>query len=362
MSLPGLTKPKQGASLEGLLTAKDLLARRKQAQEAQDSTFKLLLYGPPGGGKTVAAATVAEMPSIKRVLWFDLESGFDSVLCAENADGAPFLSEAALEKIHLVQVEDKTVLDPGTQALLNAAKITDSGKAEEAKSFGAAAKLLLPFFTSQAPVAYGKAQFSLASFGPSDCIVLDSGTQFASSLHSLAIQANPNHVDGRKQWGDFTVNALAALSAIQGAKCNVIMVCHALEQEAEYVETGSGPTKQQRKVRDARTLPWFGSAKFSTKVGHYFGTLVYMTAQGGQFKTASLPGTMPIVAAKTRTGVDTSTVRYPAIADMLGQSALGKASRVPVQHAQGQGQGQTQSPGSAATAAKAGLPGLPGLK
>jgi hypothetical protein len=294
------------------------LARRVR-EERQVLPNKFCIYGPPGSGKTLLAATVCQLPDVGDIYWLDLEDGLPTVITAKKPDGSYYFSEEELGRIKYLPIPDRTMLDPGTADLLgmNSSANQLANKGSNAK----AARILLPLLTSPRPSLYDvEAQalvnsandntlsFCLAKLSPKDVLVIDSGTQLGSSIFSLAIEGNPDHNHGVKHWGEFTTNATAVLSAIQAARCMVLMICHSLEMEADPA------TK-----RKAKTVPWFGSANFSQKTGHFFGTVVHMYVDTG-YRSLSCPVTKLSVQGKSRFNVDTSRMTNPTMQDLLGLS------------------------------------------
>jgi ABC-type multidrug transport system, ATPase component len=301
-----------------IITIGDLARRVRKEKQALPNKF--CVYGPPGAGKTLLAATICKLPDVGKILWCDLEDGLPTVITAKNADGSFFFSEEELARMTYVPIPDRTMLDPGTSALLGmdsaASKLASKG------SNAKAARILLPLLTSPKPSYYDVEQqllvnaanentlcWHLAGLGTKDVLVLDSGTQLGASIFSLAIESNPDHDHGMRHWMEFTTNATAMLSAIQAARCMVIMICHSMEVEPDL--------KTKRK---AKTLPWFGSVNFSQKVGHYFGTVVHMYTDTA-YRSLSCPITKLSVQGKSRFNIDTSRLVNPTMEDLLGISA-----------------------------------------
>lgn len=55
------------------------LLSRIQPVSAAETALKMLIYGPPGAGKTVLAATASEVPEMSPVLYVDVEGGTLSI-------------------------------------------------------------------------------------------------------------------------------------------------------------------------------------------------------------------------------------------------------------------------------------------
>lgn len=286
---------------------------KKVRHEGMHLPNRFLIYGPPGSGKTLLAATICKVSTTKRIIWVDLEDGIATVITANKADGQAYFTEEELSRIEYMPVPDEVLYDAGTTEKLNL-------RGTEATA-GKAARILLPFFRSSAPLHYDAAaqkvvmkptdttvSWSLPSLGPEDVLIIDSGSQLAASIFSLAVASNPDHNHGKKHWGEFTNNATAVLSSIQAAKCMVIMICHSMEIEAD-------PDTKRR----AKTVPWFGSANFSTKVGHYFGSVIHLYTDTG-YRSLSTPITRVTVQGKSRFNIDSAKISSPTMADLLAMT------------------------------------------
>lgn len=66
------------------LTLDDAIAKYTVRPKAQGKPELVLLYSPPGGGKTHTAATSSQLPGVEKVLYFDSEGSTVGVL--ENFD------------------------------------------------------------------------------------------------------------------------------------------------------------------------------------------------------------------------------------------------------------------------------------
>jgi DNA polymerase III delta prime subunit len=296
-----------------IITVWDMAKRVRE--EAESLPNKFLLYGPPGSGKTLVAATISKMSGFGRIIWADLEDGLATIATAKTAENEYYFKPEELAKLEHLPIPDKTMLDPGTAALLGL------NTAEFRASTAQGAKIMLPLLVSPTPLHYDAVErklvqtrnencstWCLGKLKKEDVLIIDSGTQLASSIFSLAIASNPDHNHGQKHWYEFTTNANAMLSAIQAAKCTVIMICHSLN-----IEASDDPP------RKARTLPWFGSANYSAKVGHHFGTVVHMYCDS-QYRSLSTPLTRLSIQGKSRFNVDTAKISNPTMEDLLGLS------------------------------------------
>ena len=145
----------------------------------------VLVYGDAKKGKTHLVATAAELPNIKRVFWFDLENGSETL---ENMG----LSDEALDKIILFKIPDTKKLPRACETVLKA-------------------------FTSEEPISvcitHGKVackicakedtqEFDIGSLTSEDLVVVDSGSQLSDSALRMAMLGRP--VESKPEWDDYT--------------------------------------------------------------------------------------------------------------------------------------------------------------
>jgi len=257
---------------------------------------KILVFGPPKSGKTRMVGTIAKMPEYDKVVWFDNENGIETLVSAVNADGTPLLTEAEMEKIEVIQMDDT-------------------------KDSPLAAETMLKAFSSKKPVAicstHGKVEckeckvakeefisFSLPSSDHRTAVVIDSLSQLGDSVFNLELlKYDYNH--NMKYWGEFYTDMGNLLSMVQTARCTVVAITHEISVEED---------KTQKVLEVA---PLCGSKPFSRKIGKYFGHVIYKTIELKKYKAISTALWKPTVRAGTRTNVDVNALPDPTMADIL---------------------------------------------
>lgn len=261
---------------------------------------KILVFGPPKAGKTRMVGTIAKMPEYDKVYWFDNENGIETLVSAVNSDGTPLLTEAEMEKIEVIQMDDT-------------------------KDSPLAAETMLKAFSSKKPLAicsnHGKVDckeckmaqeefisFSLPSCDHRTAVVIDSLSQLGDSVFNMELKRyDYNH--NMKYWGEFYTDMGNLLSMVQTARCTVVAITHEISVEED---------KTQKVLEIA---PLCGSKPFSRKIGKYFGHVIYKTIELQKYKAISTALWKPTVRAGTRTNVNVNALPDPTMADILTPSA-----------------------------------------
>jgi len=232
----------------------------------------ILIYGDAKTGKTRFVGTVAKIPEINRIFWVDLENGIETLLHMD-------LTEKELEKIIPICIPDTRELPRGIETVLK-------------------------MFSSKTPIKicqeHGKVgcveckdkeqiDFCLKDCTSNDLIVIDSGSQLGDSALAFAcagrdILFKPTF----DEWGAQVKYLGDILGVIQAAHfTNFVMITHSLIVEEDI-----------NGVKTDKVFPLIGTRAFSSKVGKYFGTVIYMEKKLGKhvagssslYKTNTLTG------------------------------------------------------------------------
>lgn len=293
--LPDQSAP-SGAGTAKPTTVADLLTAR-QAQSERREGSSILIYGGPRTGKTLLAATIAKIPYIRRVFWFDLEKGIETLIYARKGDGSPYFTKEELAKIILFNVKDTSDRPVAATTLLKAFSATQPIPICQAHGAIACKEGCLP--ADHIP-------FSLRTCNWEDAVVIDSGSQLADSVLNME-KALYQYKDLRKYYGEFNLDMGSILGAIQASSTNVVMVTHDME-----IYEGVDPDK-----RFVGIFPNCGSQNFSRKVARSFGYVIYNLIELNRFKAGSGPMFKPKVLTGSRTGVAIETTEGATLVDLL---------------------------------------------
>jgi len=271
----------------------DLAAKIKKSPISRS----ILVYGAPKTGKTRLVGTVAALPSVKRVFWFDGENGAETLLHMG-------LSEEALQKVTLFQIPDTRAVPRFIETVLKAftsktpVSICDAhgkvGCIECQKAGAGSAEIFIPSLTSQ------------------DVVVVDSGSQLGTSALALAMieaGASPN---AKPSWDEYTVSngeLITILNVMQAAAtCTFILITHSLPIEEEY-----------NKVKRDRLIPLMGTKALSVNVGKYFGSVILTEVKLKKHTAGSSSTYRADAVTGSRTGVSLETEGAVTLATIMGE-------------------------------------------
>lgn len=209
----------------------------------------ILIYGPPKTGKTRLVGTAAKIKAIKRIFWFDLENGVETLL-------GMGLTEEEMAKVIVFKIPDTKDNPVGIETMLRV-------------------------FSAKTPVnicdAHGIVEclvckkdnkpstpFSLGTCTHNDLVVTDSGSQLGDS--ALAATCKGKDSMFKPGWDEYGLQSKwlgDILSVIQQAKMtNFVVITH---------EIALTDDENKDKI-----VPLMGSKAFCMKVAKYFGTVAYV--------------------------------------------------------------------------------------
>lgn len=244
---------------------------------------KLILFGAPGSAKTHIAATIAKVPSITRIFWFDAENGIETVIYAKDSKGKPLLADTELSKIIPIRIEDTKELPRFAETML--------------KAFTATRGVTIDTSTGKVldrPTA-NSLPFNLFQLSDSDAIVIDSLSQLGDSVIFHTKNAYPDLKDIRRIFGIVNPDLSAIYSGIQATKATVIACTHTVDI-TKTVNKGSKSEFEKL----LRVVPLVGSRPFSDKVAKYFGYKIHTYVEGANYFATCKLGKVDKVLVSTR--------------------------------------------------------------
>ena len=268
----------------------------KLSDARQVYTQKVAIIGMPGSGKTTLAASLATKFKLH---WIDIERG--SIALRK-------LPLEAQNNVDLITLADSASYPIAADTLTALFK---QGKASICHAHGKAGCAIC---TKNAPTAFDTLDFSLLD--SNDIVVIDSGTQWSNSILAHIMKSKP--IDAkpeRDDWGALRKHTEFALSQMQAAQFNLIVIFHA--QEAE-LETGA-----------KKLVPTFGSAAMSTEVAKAFDHVVYCDIKNRKHVAYSSSIALPNVMTKSRLDFEIEKLPVPSLIPIFdGSLLIGSATEV----------------------------------
>lgn len=270
----------------------DMLAL-KEKREKESSTHSILIYGDSGSGKTLLTANAALLPEIHTIYWIDLENSRDTIFGMN-------LPDWALKKIKLFSMLDTRKEPHVMNAILRMfSSKTDVPICEEHGRMNC-----LPCNSEKKSFQ----QFNLTKMTHNDLLVIDSGSQLTDCAINALLKGQPEDAILQiQEWGTVNNWLSAILQVVQmGKYVSTIVLTHVLYDE-EY--SGTGPNKTLLRTR---LFPMMGTKSFSTKVGKFFGTTIFLELKGGKHTGGS--STTYKMNCQTKSRLNVAVEKAPEIA------------------------------------------------
>lgn len=234
-------------------------------------TWSLLIYSAPKQGKTRLAGTIAKVPFIKRVSWFDLENGSDT-LDTMVREGT--LTQDQAEKIMVYKIPDTKQVPMAMETLMKCLTVRTehlicnvhgkidcvicATKKEDGKTVDKITGDL----------------FDIRDHGEEDVIVIDSGSQLGDSILNYYLRGkSQDYKPGWDEYGPQNLVLNDAFSIIQRARTNFIVCTHEV-----------AVTREENDKEVDRYYPLIGTKNFSMKCAKYFTHVAYLEIKLGLHK------------------------------------------------------------------------------
>lgn len=247
---------------------------------APSKTHRVLVFGAPKSGKTQLAG---ELASHYKILWFDLENGFETLLK---------LPKESQSNIELITLPDTKVYPIAIETML---KVITGNKVEICEAHGKV--------SCQVCKKLPDSQYSIVelnSLNDEWVVVVDSLTQLSNSaMNHLTKNCDELY---KPEWSDYRNQGQLLdkfLSQIQQAKFNVVCITHECETEME-----DGKKK---------LVPVAGTTNFSRNTAKYFDHVVYSELKNKSHKFASSTTYANNVLTGSRSDVTLESSQNPSL-------------------------------------------------
>ena len=240
------------------------LAQLAAATSTKRPNHSLLLYGEPKTGKTRLVGTAAKLKEIKRIFWFDLENGAETLLHMG-------LTTEEMSKIIIYQIPDTREVPRACETILKCLSAKASVLVcHEHGKVGCTAPECKP--------AEKSTSFFLRDLTHNDLLVIDSGSQLGDSALAMACIGKPiEYKASFDEYGAAGKYLGDILSVVQQATfTNFVIITHTNIVEEEI-----------NGIKRDKVVPLMGTRAFCLKVAKYFGTVIFLEIKLGKHAAGS---------------------------------------------------------------------------
>ena len=260
-----------------------------QDKENKNPNVSILVYGETKLGKTRYVATLAKSKSFDHIYWFDGENGYGTLLSLVKDK---VLTETEASKIELFHIVDLPHAPYFQETLLKVFTVQ-----KDLQLCDIHCRVFCPICTKEG-IKDGWRPFNLFKLGERDCVVIDSGSQFADSL--MWYLTKGKELDFKPGWDEYGPQGLMlkdVLGVVQACHTNHVWITHQL-----IADDTSDINKDDKSTKE-KFYPLIGTKNFSASVGKYFGHVVYLKKKLGKHGGGSASTFMSESVAGSRLGM-----------------------------------------------------------
>lgn len=235
-----------------------------------EGTWSLLIYGPPKSGKTALAATIAKVPYIRNVYYFDIENGRETLITMTREGKLP---KEATDKVTVYKISDTKQVPMAMETIMKVLTVREDhiicDNHGKVNCVACATKN-----EKGDPSVFNGQHFNLKNCTDEDVVIIDSGSQFGDSVLNYYLRGkSQDYKAGWDEYGPQGIVLTDAMMVIQNARTNFIMCTHEIAVE-----------RKENDVKVDRFYPLVGTKNFSMKVAKYFSHVAYVELKMGLHK------------------------------------------------------------------------------
>lgn len=219
----------------------------KLSDKQHSKTHRVLLFGAPKTGKTQLAGTLA---SAYKILWFDLEKGFETLFQ---------LPQASQSNIEIISIPDTRSYPMAVETML---KVIKGQAVSICERHGKVSCMLCKKDRESGNAEAAEVRVCLNELDENTVVVVDSLTQLTNSCIANITKNQPEDYKlNYDDWGNLGKLMDMFLSHVQQASYNIVCITHETETELE-----DGKMK---------LVPTAGTRNASRNTAKYFDECIY---------------------------------------------------------------------------------------
>ena len=249
--------------------------------------FVICVYGDAKTGKTELAGTIAKVPWVTKVHWFDLENGSETLI-RMVLDGKLTPEEGA--KIIVYKIPDSKQIPMAMETMMKV--LTVHKDLTICELHGRVSCVECADKNGTTITKLNGQPFNIAKLTEDEVVVIDTGSQLADSILNYYMTKNAN--TGKPGWDEYGPQGLDLSNAgqvMQSGIANFIMITHTLTVDV----------KENDETREA-IYPLVGTKNMCKKFGKYFGHVIYLHKKLNMHKAGSSSTYQPNVVTGSRAG------------------------------------------------------------
>lgn len=239
------------------------IAKAVRATGKPAGCWSLLIYGPPKVGKSYLAGTIAKVPYIRNVHYFDIENGAETLETMVR-EGKITMEQA--EKIIIYKIADTKQMPLAMETIMKILTVREDHIICETHGKISCVACADKKEDGKTVAKLNGQVFNIKNCTDQDVVVIDSGSQLGISVLNYYLRGKGQ--DFKPGWDEYGPQGLVltdAMLIVQNARTNFIVCTHEISVETEENDT-----------KIDRFYPLIGTKNFSLMCAKYFSHVAYL--------------------------------------------------------------------------------------